>query len=113
MNNPYQLLQVESRGKTLVAVLLTSRAVGDSVREKLRHDFALLAAQRPDCVELDLRAVEYADGALTSQLIQFWKKLKDREARLVVIPTEMLAEIFEITKLDRLFEVVDVPRIVG
>lgn len=113
MSDSYQLLEVESRGNTLVAVLPTPRPSGDSIRDKLRHDFALLATQAPDCVELDLRTVEYMDGAITTQLIQLWKRLKDRETRLIIVPTQPLAEIFEITKLDRLFEVVDVPRIVG
>lgn len=112
MSDSYQILQVQSRGDVVLAWLNESRVIGDLVRDRLRHDFNLLADRTESCVELDLRSVEYLDGALTSQLVFLWKRLKDRQARLVVVPTRTLAEIFEITKLDRLFEVVDLPKIV-
>jgi anti-anti-sigma factor len=113
MSANYRLIQVEARGDTLLAVLDQRTLMEPVARDALRHDFLLLIEQKPRRVELDLKAVEYMDGALTSQLIQLWKRLKDSEATLLVIPSPVLAEILEITKLDRLFEVVDAPRIVG
>lgn len=105
----FRVLTVHPNGDTVIAVLPHHRLLGLEYREGLEHDYLRLSQLGGTAVRLDLRAVEYIDGAFLGLLIKLVKGLAAGDGRLTVEVSDNLAEILRITKMDRLFEVVRGP----
>jgi anti-anti-sigma regulatory factor len=102
----FRLLAVHSGGDTVFAVLPHRQLMGQEYREQLEHDFRRLSQLGAAAVRLDLRAVEFIDGAFTGLLIRLVRALAAGGACLTVEASPNLVEVFQIIKLDRLFEVI-------
>ncbi|MFM7164279.1 MAG: STAS domain-containing protein [Planctomycetaceae bacterium] len=101
----FRLLTVRHDGNAVTAVLPYRHFLGQEYREGLKHDYRQLTQLGSAAVRLDLRAVEHIDGAFAGLLVQLARGLADGGGRLTVEASPSLAELFRITRLDRLFEV--------
>lgn len=109
MDGVYTLLKVEKNGRDVWTTLPLADVVCSDVRPLVYDDFRQLAHVECDVLWLDLRAVEQIHGDFVTQLIVLARAVQSRSARLVVIPSAGLAEVFRITRTDRLFQVADAP----
>jgi anti-anti-sigma regulatory factor len=102
----FRILNVRLDGDTVLAVLPCRQLAGQEYREDLRHDYRRLCELPAAVIRLDLRSVEYIDAYFTSPLILLAKSLGKAKRRLTVQASANLEEVFRITKLDHLFEMV-------
>ncbi len=102
-------------GSTVFAALPHRQLMGQEYREGLEHDYRRLSQSGATAIRLDLRAVEFIDGAFPGRLVGLARAVAAKRGRLTVEASPNLAEIFRITKLDRLLEVVwdDGPQAAG
>jgi anti-anti-sigma regulatory factor len=105
MDAGYKILEVSSNGQTAVAMLPLSHVSGYELSQTLREDYVRLAASAPESVELDLRTVEFIDGSFFSRVVELRKALQQRSASLKIRVSANLKEIIELTKLNRVLDV--------
>ncbi|MFO0968761.1 MAG: STAS domain-containing protein [Gemmataceae bacterium] len=101
-----RLLTARSDGDTLFAVLPQRELIGEEYREGLAHDFSRLSQSEVAAIRLDLQAVEFIDGAFMGLLLRLVRSLLARGERLTVVASDHLREVLQITRFDRLFEVI-------
>jgi anti-anti-sigma regulatory factor len=97
-----RLLTVRLDGATLHVLLHCECARG----EELEEDFRRLPDFGASVVRLDMSSVMFANAQFMARLIFLERSLKAVGARLVVVLSPSLGEIFRITRLDRVFEVI-------
>jgi anti-sigma B factor antagonist len=76
-----------------------------NVAEELESRLTEVIEQGPSAIVLDLSGVTFLDSMVLGVLLQGLKRLRARGGRLrVVAPRAEIRRIFELTHLDRLFE---------
>ena len=80
------------------------------IERKFAENFNALAIE-PDCLYvLDLTDLFYIDASGLGRLVSFCQAIQKRGGCLVVVaPTERIMQLIKITKLTRIFEVIDAP----
>ena len=102
----FHLLTVRFDGNTLHAEVPYSQLIGPECINNLIDDFEQLCEFGASVVRLDLRSVQFIDGRFAGTLIVLVRSLTKVGARLTVQASHDLEEVFRITKLDQLFEVI-------
>lgn len=109
----FRFLTVLPNRNAVCAVLPYRELCGEEYREGLEHDYRRLIQLGVAAVRLDLRAVEFIDGAFVGPLVLFARRLAAGGGRLTVEASPNLAELFRILKLDLLFEVLSAGMFMG
>ena len=98
---------------------MTSRSVSDAVvldltgrlcvlEHTLRERIMALMAEGRRCFVLNLAAVTYIDSDGLGELISIWTSIRRAEGQLILLrPVERVRELFRITKLNTVFEILD------
>jgi hypothetical protein len=89
----FQLLTVNSDGKSVLAVLKSTELVGPDYRAPLQVDFERLAQLGCSIVRLDLRALEFIDGAFCRILMGFVTELSAASGELTIDARPELADV--------------------
>ena len=98
---------------------MTSRSVSDAVvldltgrlcvlEHTLRERIGALLKEGRRCFVLNLAAVTYIDSDGLGELISIWTSIRRAGGRLILLrPVERVQELFRITKLNTVFEILD------
>jgi anti-anti-sigma regulatory factor len=105
----FRLLNVYLKGGTLHATLACPRLVGPEYAEALEEDLGRLHSLGSGTVWLDLRGVAFVDNRFAGLIIGLWCSLAAAGRRLTVQARPPLANVFRVTKLDQLFEMINGP----
>jgi len=74
----------------------------------VRNELMRLAADQPNRLIVDLAGVTYMDSSGVATLVQALQQVKRYNGRLfLVAPNERVRSIFQIARLDSIFQIVD------
>jgi hypothetical protein len=94
----FQLMTVNSDGKSALAVLKSAELVGPNYRARLQADFERLAQLGCSIFRLDLRALESIDGEFCRILMGFVSELSAASSELTVDARPELAGVLQSIK---------------
>lgn len=104
---PFRLTEDERDGAVVLRFAGEYELAGAKAVEEY---LARVEATRPPLLILDLRELSFIDSTALGQLVAAAKRARSEARRLVVVrPRGHTRRVFEITLLDRAFEMVDEP----
>lgn len=99
-----KILTSESGGTTIIAV---EGEIDITSSPDLHKTFEKLVKQNVTKFIVDLKLTSYMDSSGLATLVFLFQTLKDKQGKVVLanIPSDKVRAIFEITRLDKLFEI--------
>ena len=95
-------------GSDSIVVNITQERLDITVATKLLNDLQDILSKTPVTVILNLRLVNYMDSSVLGVLVNFQKKIKEANKKLIVTGlSPSIKKIFELTKLNLFFTIKD------
>ncbi len=91
-----------------VTVIHMQGSLDVSLQKKLKDELVLISEKNPNDLILELSKVDFIDSSCLGTLVSVSKLLRTKEGDLKLAnPTDDVRSIFNITRLDRVFEIFD------
>lgn len=103
----YQILVVTRFELKTVAVLPLKVVTNHEHGAALTHDFSKLAKIGDRRYVIDLRELTSVEGGFFNHLLKFRKDVSDSGAEIVLVPSGVLKQVFDVIKLDKVFTIQD------
>ena len=76
--------------------------------KQIHHALVAVCEGKPERLLVNLGDVTYIDSSGVGALVEAYRKVKDRGGRLILFGmSPRVRSVFEVTKLDKFFEIVD------
>jgi len=98
---------VERHGDEVTVDLSPLKVLDEAAVQEIREPLLGVAQEvRGAHLSLDLKGIEYITSSMLETLIQMHRKLKEGGGKLTLLHLQpQVAEVFEVTKLNELFEI--------
>lgn len=101
-------IKVQSTAAGLTATICLAGEIDLHRSPRVLVELLRLIADRPDVLIVDLSEVSYMDSSGVATLVQALQRVNGYQGRLIVAaPGEQVRSIFQITRLDSIFQIVD------